>query len=166
VQGKTPKWKDMGWQSDHPSSDFRGAGYLALENLVYFAEKRPLAFRRLCFKTQGHRSDWEYPFGAAGVNVSFALLKICDLKKDGSIPSTLCGHAFLRLLKGREGESQESVFEEMYCMTFELLDKIWLEDGADYMQFSLVMDKVESAMQNALRKMPLNTKVLEELLLG
>jgi len=88
VEGKTKKWQEMGWQGDHPSSDFRGGGFLALECLIYFAEKKPLAFQRLCFKMQGVRSDWEYPFAAAGVNITFLLTKVFDLK-----PSQAADHA-------------------------------------------------------------------------
>ena len=30
-------------------------------------------FRRLLDKSEGQRSEWEYPFGAAGVNLTFLL---------------------------------------------------------------------------------------------
>jgi hypothetical protein len=35
------RWTDMGWQRDDPSSDFRGAGLIALQNLLYLAQARP-----------------------------------------------------------------------------------------------------------------------------
>ena len=153
VEGKTKQWQEMGWQSDHPSSDFRGGGYLALECLVYLAERKPLVFQRLCFKTQGKRSDWEYPFGAAGVNLTFMLRKVLDLV-DGakeSPPSTKAGRSFLALLDIEE-ERYDTSFEELFCSTFELLDKIWLEDKADYMQFPSVMKKVEDKVTKIMSK--------------
>jgi len=32
------KWVDMGWQRNDPSSDFRGAGLIALHNHLYMAQ--------------------------------------------------------------------------------------------------------------------------------
>lgn len=148
VEGKTKQWQEMGWQGDHPSSDFRGGGFAALQNLIYFAETKPLAFQRLCFKLQGKRSDWEYPFGAAGVNITFSLPKILGLKGDAS-PSTAAGRGFLALL-----DSCEQAFEELFCLTFEVLDRVWLEEKADYMQFPVMMKKAEERVAKALAKMP------------
>ncbi|QDZ21815.1 engulfment and motility protein [Chloropicon primus] len=163
VEGKTKQWQEMGWQGDHPSSDFRGGGFAALENLIYFGESKPLAFQRLCFKLQGKRSDWEYPFGAAGVNITFTLAKLLDLKGDGA-PATGPGRAFLKLLDVGDAE-HEKAFEEVFCMTFELLDKIWLEENADYMQFPIVMKQWEETLTKALLKRPSSLAQLEEFLM-
>ncbi|CAH1414499.1 unnamed protein product [Lactuca virosa] len=40
------QWKEMGWQGANPSTDFRGCGFLSLENLLFFAKTFPAAFRR------------------------------------------------------------------------------------------------------------------------
>lgn len=32
------RWTEMGWQRDDPASDFRGAGFVALENLLFMAQ--------------------------------------------------------------------------------------------------------------------------------
>lgn len=37
------------------------------------AQREEATFRRLMGKTEGHRAEWEYPFGAAGVNLAFML---------------------------------------------------------------------------------------------
>merc|ERR1711977_784038 len=146
VEGSTKQWQEMGWQGNHPSSDFRGGGFLALENLVYFAECKPLAFQRLCFKMQGVRSDWEYPFAAAGVNITFMLTKCLDLHEVDT-----AGKMFLKLLDV-ESKRADHAFEEIFCETFELLDKIWLEEKADYMQFPAVMKKVEEKLPALLKQ--------------
>ncbi|KAF7029420.1 hypothetical protein CFC21_041174 [Triticum aestivum] len=31
------QWKEMGWQGTDPSTDFRGGGFISLENLLFFA---------------------------------------------------------------------------------------------------------------------------------
>ncbi|XP_042515408.1 uncharacterized protein LOC122089791 [Macadamia integrifolia] len=35
-------WKEMGWQGPDPSTDFRGGGFISLENLIFFVEKYPV----------------------------------------------------------------------------------------------------------------------------
>ncbi|KAJ6379787.1 hypothetical protein OIU76_016439 [Salix suchowensis] len=68
---KSELWKDMGWQGSDPSTDFRGGGFISLENLIFFAKKYPDSFQRLLNKRDGTRAEWEYPFAVAGVNISF-----------------------------------------------------------------------------------------------
>lgn len=38
------------------------------------------SFRRLLLKEDGNRATWEYPFAVAGINVSFMLIQMLDLK--------------------------------------------------------------------------------------
>ena len=73
-------WKDMGWQGVDPATDFRSGGALSLQNLVWFAKHRPATYERLLRKKTGARSEWEYPFAAAGVNVTFALVDLLELR--------------------------------------------------------------------------------------
>lgn len=93
------QWKDMGWQGTNPSTDFRGCGFLSLENLLYFAQVYPATFNRLLLKQAGERSEWEYPFAAAGINVSFMLIQMLDLHSEK--PRCLPGFNFLTLLGGK-----------------------------------------------------------------
>lgn len=60
------RWKDAGFQGADPTKDFRGGGIFALMNLLYLAQDHPGTFHRLLHKSDGHRSEWEYPFSAAG----------------------------------------------------------------------------------------------------
>lgn len=73
-------WKDMGWQGVDPATDFRSGGVLSLQNLVWFAKHRRETYERLLYKKTGTRSAWEYPFAAAGVNVTFALVDVLELR--------------------------------------------------------------------------------------
>ncbi|THG13676.1 hypothetical protein TEA_007415 [Camellia sinensis var. sinensis] len=73
------QWKDMGWQGANPSTDFRGCGFISLENLLFFARSYPDSFHRLLFKKGGKRATWEYPFAVAGINVSFMLIQMLEL---------------------------------------------------------------------------------------
>lgn len=38
------------------------------------------SFQRLLHKQDGVRSEWEYPFAVAGINISFMLVQMLDLQ--------------------------------------------------------------------------------------
>ncbi|CAD7699994.1 unnamed protein product [Ostreobium quekettii] len=270
---RSPQWKEMGWQGEDPGTDFRGGGYLALQNLLYLAEDNRDTFQQLMTKTVGQRSDWEYPFAVAGVNVTFTLtgghslcclcclsahslvpvldtllfyavcrnlwqwngdrdiisifsstripglpnypgvvvgsncyqgqklLCVCcchssscqglwgntcsmlaprrtrqvvreimlsmalwrpeslDLRKEPQPPSSSSGRGFLKLL-----DTSENAFEEVYVVTFELLDATWLEMKASYMEFPTVMARVRRQLEEALSKNPADVQELRRLL--
>ncbi|XP_028114731.1 ELMO domain-containing protein 2-like isoform X8 [Camellia sinensis] len=68
------QWKEMGWQGKDPSTDFsfymlnRGAGFISLENSLFFAKTFSTSFQCLLKKQGGKRAAWEYPFAVAGQN--------------------------------------------------------------------------------------------------
>ncbi|KAL9228820.1 hypothetical protein vseg_004358 [Gypsophila vaccaria] len=126
------QWKEMGWQGKDPSTDFRGGGYISLENLLYFAKNFQTSFQDLLRKTEGNRAIWEYPFAVAGVNITFMLIQMLDL--EAVKPRTLVGAVFAKLLT-----ENESAFDLLYCITFKLLDQQWLQMHASYMDFNAVM---------------------------
>nr|XP_009387890.1 PREDICTED: ELMO domain-containing protein A-like isoform X3 [Musa acuminata subsp. malaccensis] len=74
------QWKEMGWQGKDPSTDFRGGGFISLENLLFFAKNYPKSFQDLLQKREGVRAMWEYPFAVAGVNITFMLIQMLDLQ--------------------------------------------------------------------------------------
>nr|GMD62479.1 ELMO domain-containing protein A-like isoform X1 [Ipomoea batatas] len=90
------QWKEMGWQGKDPSTDFRGGGFISLENLLYFAKNFPNSFQDLLQKREGDRSMWEYPFAVAGVNITFMLIQMLDL--EAVKPRNLVGATFLKFL--------------------------------------------------------------------
>ncbi|XP_012088318.1 ELMO domain-containing protein A isoform X1 [Jatropha curcas] len=137
------QWKEMGWQGANPSTDFRGCGFISLENLLFFARTYPVSFRRLLFKQGGKRATWEYPFAVAGINVSFMLIQMLDLQSEK--PKNLPGINFLKLL----GED-ESAFDVLYCLAFELMDAQWLAMHASYMEFNEVLKVTRTQLEREL----------------
>ncbi|KAA3462556.1 ELMO domain-containing protein A-like isoform X1 [Gossypium australe] len=131
------QWKDMGWQGPNPSTDFRGCGFISLENLLFFGQNFPASFHRLLLKEDGDRATWEYPFAVAGINVSFMLIQMLDLYSGVDDlfekPKNLPGLNFLKLL----GEDEEA-FDVLYCVAFELMDAQWLAMHASYMEFNVL----------------------------
>eukprot|EP00897_Mesotaenium_endlicherianum_P007768 jgi/Mesen1/7019/ME000365S06151 len=122
----------------------QGGGYISLENLLHFAYRYPRSFQRLLNKEEGRRAEWEYPFAVAGLNLTFMLIQLLDLRSP--IPKSLAGRHFVKML----GEN-EKAFDELYCVAFEMLDAQWLAMRASYMEFNVVMQAVRSQLDGLLR---------------
>ncbi|KAH9733472.1 ELMO domain-containing protein [Citrus sinensis] len=152
------QWKEMGWQGKDPSTDFRGGGFISLENLLYLARNFPVPaevdmYRHLCDrdksfqdllrKQEGDRSVWEYPFAVAGVNITFMLIQMLDL--EAVKPRTMVGATFLKFLS-----ENESAFDLLYCITFKLMDHQWLAMRASYMDFNTVMKSTRRQLEREL----------------
>lgn len=137
------QWKEMGWQGKDPSTDFRGGGFIALENLLFFSRTFPKSFHDLLWKREGNRSLWEYPFAVAGVNITFMLVQMLDLQS--AKPRTMMGAVFLKLLT-----EEKRAFDLLYCITFKLLDHQWLTMQASYMDFNAVMKATRRQVEREL----------------
>ncbi|KAF6152975.1 hypothetical protein GIB67_021580 [Kingdonia uniflora] len=118
------QWKEMGWQGKDPSTDFRGGGFISLENLLFFARTYQKSFQDLLRKQEGDRALWEYPFAVAGVNITFMLIQMLDLEAEN-----------------------ELAFDILYCITFKLMDQQWLEMHASYMDFNAVMKSTRRQLE-------------------
>ncbi|KAI3495111.1 hypothetical protein L2E82_41157 [Cichorium intybus] len=137
------QWKEMGWQGKDPSTDFRGGGFISLENLLYFARNFPKSFQDLLRKREGVRSMWEYPFAVAGVNITFMLIQMLDL--EAVKPRSFVGATFLKFLS-----ENELAFDLLYCITFKLMDHQWLSMHASYMDFNAVMKSTRRQLEREL----------------
>ncbi|XP_012070343.1 ELMO domain-containing protein A isoform X2 [Jatropha curcas] len=140
---KSELWKEMGWQGSDPSTDFRGGGFVSLENLIFFAKKYPDSFQRLLHKKDGTRAEWEYPFAVAGINISFMLVQMLDLQTGK--PSTRAGIRFLEFLA-----EDEMAFDNLYCVAFQMMDAQWLAKRASYMQFNDVLKSTRMQLEREL----------------
>uniref|UniRef100_A0A6N2LYR4 ELMO domain-containing protein n=2 Tax=Salix viminalis TaxID=40686 RepID=A0A6N2LYR4_SALVM len=121
------QWKDMGWQGANPSTDFRGCGFISLENLLFFSRTYPVIVQAGWAASYLGIPD---PFAVAGINVSFMLIQMLDLQSEK--PRRLPGVTFVKLL----GED-ESAFDVLFCIAFEMMDAQWLAMRASYMEFNV-----------------------------
>ncbi|KAI4343383.1 hypothetical protein L6164_010738 [Bauhinia variegata] len=137
------QWKEMGWQGRDPSTDFRGAGFISLENLLFFAKTFSTSFQRLLGKQGGKGAAWEYPFAVAGVNITFMIMQMLDL--DASKPRTFVRAVFLQMLS-----EDEWAFDLLYCVAFVVMDKQWLEKNATYMEFNDVLKSTRVQLEKEL----------------
>ncbi|KAA8547545.1 hypothetical protein F0562_003974 [Nyssa sinensis] len=60
---------ELSGQGSDPSTDFRGGGYISLENLIFFSKMYPDSLQNLLHKRDGNRVEWEYPFAVAGIKL-------------------------------------------------------------------------------------------------
>ncbi|KAF7839570.1 ELMO domain-containing protein C isoform X1 [Senna tora] len=137
------QWKEMGWQGRDPSTDFRGAGFISLENLLFFAKTFSISFQRLLRKQGGKGAAWEYPFAVAGVNITFMIMQMLDL--DATKPRTFIRPVFLQMLS-----ENEWAFDLLYCVAFMVMDKQWLERNATYMEFNDVLKSTRVQVEKEL----------------
>ena len=142
---KSERWKEMGWQGTSPETDFRAGGYLSLQNLLWLAQNDKKLFDELRTKSRGTRSDFEYPFAVAGVNLTFNLVELLEVKEKS--PSTPSGIAFARLI-----ELDDCAFEKIYVLAFDVLEAEWLNyPNANYMDFPHVMKSMKEVLRSLLK---------------
>ncbi|KAG0455247.1 hypothetical protein HPP92_024223 [Vanilla planifolia] len=137
------QWKLMGWQGKDPSTDFRGAGFISLENLLFFAKTFSASFQRLLNKQGGKRAAWEYPFAVAGVNITFMIIQMLDLRSPKA--RTFVRSVFIQMLA-----ENEWTFDLLYCVAFMVMDKKWLEMNASYMEFNEVLRSTRTQLEREL----------------
>ncbi|CAL5338651.1 unnamed protein product [Camellia sinensis] len=136
------QWKEMGWQGEDPSTNFRSGIHFVGELIVFcqdiFSKIRvwrdrlflndktthlrsfATSFQCLLKKQGGKRAAWEYPFAVAGVNITFMIMQMLDL--DATKSRTFVRTVFLQMLS-----ENEWAFDLLYCVAFVAMDKQWLE---------------------------------------
>ena len=142
------QWKILGFQGTDPASDFRGMGFLGLQNLLYFAEKYTDVFRAIV-KRNVDRGSRDYPAAVAGINITQTLFEILNVTK----PINFNGPPLqiFRILF-----DHPFAFEEMYSTIFQVLDRTWDEMNASYMEFPKVIAAVKRQIADSLQVNPLS----------
>ncbi|KAK6151393.1 hypothetical protein DH2020_014028 [Rehmannia glutinosa] len=125
------------------------------------------AFQNLLHKRDGDRSEWEYLFAVAGVNISFMLVQMLDLQSgaggfvilfrnslDFSVELPLSSYLrLISLLDVKQNwnpntlaghrflellSQDEMAFDNLFCVAFKMLDAQWLAKRASYMEFNVL----------------------------
>mmetsp|Transcript_44898 Transcript_44898/g.73140 ORF Transcript_44898/g.73140 Transcript_44898/m.73140 type:complete len:303 (+) Transcript_44898:645-1553(+) len=154
---RSQKWSLLGFQGMDPATDFRGMGILGLHNLIYFVETYAGAAQEILAVDRG------YPFAAAGINITKMLATIIMLDKvslTGSNESPAWETPAFRFLCCLY--DQPSSFEELYCLAFRLLDRIWVELNAQYFDFPVVLAKSRSVLVKTLQRAPATLLQLQD----
>uniref|UniRef100_A0A0M3K3P8 Engulfment and cell motility, putative (inferred by orthology to a S. mansoni protein) n=1 Tax=Anisakis simplex TaxID=6269 RepID=A0A0M3K3P8_ANISI len=128
---KTKQWQKIGFQSDDPSTDFRGMGILSLEQLLFFAQydfDEASSVLSLSMDTK-----YEFPMAIAGITFSWMLR---DLLHRGYLKT--------HFYNSVAGAPSLNNFHRIYCKLFKLFSKYWkYREPSSMMDFNSVKDDFE-----------------------
>jgi hypothetical protein len=139
------QWERIGFQGKDPSTDFRGMGLLGLKNCTYFA-KRYTSFIKSVIA-----DGRDYPFCVAGINITGFLVELLNLQQVvelGMSDSKWETPLFVYLCV--EQMDHENPFEELYCKVVLMLDLMFMEEKAGYMDFPRIFDKLKEKVKSTI----------------
>jgi putative MATE family efflux protein len=153
---RSEAWTRCGFQQSDPATDVRGGGELALECLVHFAERHPVAVRRILAANERRervRQYGSYPFACAGLNLVCTMCEIFRVKghmvgAQGKFAVTRA--PFWGALDGdrRGAGARDGVgaFCELFVTAFGMLDEAWETGECTYMEFPKVLAGTRAAL--------------------
>mmetsp|Transcript_22848 Transcript_22848/g.34083 ORF Transcript_22848/g.34083 Transcript_22848/m.34083 type:complete len:573 (+) Transcript_22848:136-1854(+) len=148
---KGKEWQSMGFQGEDPITDFRAGGLLALENIVFFTEKytdiaKSMIKRREMKMSEDGTFMQNYPWSAAGVNVTHTVLSLFGLSSQSKLLAS-------EAVSAKQKRFWELVlyFNEVYCVTFSLLDDKYTEMNATYLSFNKVLEATREDLNGLLK---------------
>ena len=145
-------WKELaGFQHSDPISDIRGGGLLAVDQLLYFVTQFPTIAMPIAMEQLRRREklgiNAAFPFATAGVNVTYMLVDAMGVS--GTRWTAGAGSLFWSVLREPDG------MNELYCLAFEMLNDIFVQQGGTYLTFSTVLDctraRLTAIMSNCVR---------------
>jgi len=158
----SPKWKTIGFQGKDPSTDFRGAGILGLEQLAYFINKEPAVFQRFL---QSQQTEVEYllPFAIVGLNVTFMLTNFLCITQPTNYQLTPELAQSYRSFIGLLNEN-ENLFDELYAYVLLNLEARWRRYRYRYLDFPVVLKDLRILTSSAFFKQPTSLQQLQQFL--
>jgi hypothetical protein len=150
-------WQWIGFQGCDPATDVRGGGQLGLECVVFFLERHALIARAMQESRATDRSAGEnYPWVSAGIGLTRALAAAFDVLTPHGAPM----REFTRKTHWHLLHSVED-FERLFCCLFVLLDRVWQEEHATYMDYPRVMKIAQQRLANILSRAPASVADVE-----
>ncbi|KAL0490944.1 ELMO domain-containing protein [Acrasis kona] len=153
LERKCEQWEKIGFQGQDPATDFRAMGMLGLNILIYLATYHQQRIRAIL------SLQHEYPFSVSVINIASSILnntlkisshKSKSLQIDDDQESIFESKAFLFL--SCQINQVECPFEELVWTACELLDVIWINEKASYMEYPKVlqicMDHLNKVLDN------------------
>lgn len=173
VKDSDRDWKLLGFQSNDPSTDFRGMGILGLHQLVYFSTKRSsTAFMIL---SESKNRNRYFPFAVTGINITQFLLQLLTetrlhqlfFEKYEQIVFSVNVHHSLSgpIVENAQCTSRTDfnrasyddvcvdkacdIFHDAYCDIYEEFFMLWMtRNPTDIMNFSLIFDELKDIIRN------------------
>jgi hypothetical protein len=160
---KSLQWKSLGFQGKDPATDFRGGGFFALRNLLYFAQNYESRYLKFL---QGRDYHEHFPVALTGLNLTMMLYELLGWGMLRREPTTSEGKTAKRNLihflfvespvrPSPEGEQHgetaaHTTFHELYCLLFDMFEKEWKRRNATTLDFSEVIKTTRQKLESLL----------------
>lgn len=122
------EWGDLGFQGKDPSTDFRGMGFLGLDQLVYFSKTHKSQARKVLEISQ---TQAYFPFAATGINITaFVMELLRSHKLDRTIYSMMDEALLTDTLFHPNGFSANKICVDL-CLhiVYEIYSKLYIQFG-------------------------------------
>ncbi|XP_069509971.1 engulfment and cell motility protein 3 isoform X1 [Ambystoma mexicanum] len=142
------EFKKLGFSNNgNPSQDLYRTppGLLALDNMLYFANHLPNAYRQFVWENSSREDKHECPFARSSIQLSLIL---CEILRIGD-PASETGQGFHPLFF-----AQDRCLEELFCIGIQILNKTWKEMRATQEDFDKVMQVVREQITRTLSSKP------------
>ena len=127
------QWQFIGFQGNDPSSDFRGMGVLALDNLLYFTQEYPSTARHLLSHSQ--HPKYGYTLAVIAINISHMAWRL--------LMEEIVKSHFYNLSKTIGCPTIEH-FHQFFCYLIYEFDRFWMNyKPNNLMEFNIVQQKFE-----------------------
>jgi len=147
------RWQNYGFQNPNPRSDFRGAGLLSLNQLVYFSSTYPLLVASMC------EPSYQFLYAVSSINVTFFLVKFYHLSDDISLPRDKKEIATRKGLKSFcvMLDEDPEILNRIHGMLLTDLFNLWVDfqknnSGVTLMDFSIVLKTLKKKFRKATKK--------------
>ena len=119
------KWVEVGFQNKDVTKDIRGAGIMAIKNLVFFCENCKQDVQLMCLE------ESDFLFGITSINISFFIKKYFHLIRGLSMKSSkpqVCSRKtlknFARIL-ANERVTETEIYNRLYVFLMRRVFLIW-----------------------------------------
>ncbi len=167
------EWREVGFQTKNPRTDFRGSGIMGLHCLRYFVSKYPELFKQMV------STGSEYFFiSLSSINITVSALQADSLKhfmiayfylnKEGVSEEMLRFRAGRREFKNFCALISENKrgFYEVHCFAFRFLYMLWQKEAQknsdQFPAFSIIMQETRLFVQRLMQEKCLEVSDIRE----
>lgn len=131
------QWSKVGFQGTDPATDFRGFGVLGLDAMIYFAGNHTDEWRGVIARNEA-RAEREYPVATAVINACKLVNDLFHLADGTSAQNDLLSPLAL----------SDSAFEAFVHIAMLIIDRLWDDMNASYMQFPAVIAAAKAELES------------------
>jgi hypothetical protein len=149
-------WVDVGFQSQDPTTDFRGMGILSLIQLEYFSRSNNISALSVLNNSLHERRY--FPFAATGINVTAFLMELLLENRLHKLLLINLEELQINISSGCEYEPSKNedlleigydVIHKFYCDLFIQFNELWIKkDPPNIMSFGEIFKEFKENIRN------------------